>query len=293
MPGIGHFRSPDAYQHFRSVYDAGLAEMPPFDESVDVPTAFGTIRAYRFGVVDGSTPVVLLPGRNASTPMWRVNLPSLIGRRTVYSLDLLGEAGMSLQTRRLVGPQDQAAWLDEALAGLRFDRAHLMGVSIGGWTATNCAVHRPGRVASLALLDPAMTFATIPLRTILVSAALFLPVPDMVRRRVFSWISGGAPVDDSVPEAELLAAASADFVLRAPMPGVFTDDQLRSLDLPVLALLAGRSVMHDSDHAAARARELLPRGQIELWAEASHAINGEYAHEIAERAHRFWDEVDG
>jgi pimeloyl-ACP methyl ester carboxylesterase len=76
------------------------------------------------------------------------------------------------------------------------------------------------------------------------------------------------------------------------MPRVFSDEQLRSLDLPVLALIAGRSVMLDPARAAARARRLLPRGQVEVWPDASHAINGEYPHEIAQRAHRFWDEVD-
>jgi hypothetical protein len=37
----------------------------------------------------------------------------------------------------------------------------------------------------------------------------------------------------------------------------------------------------------------LPRGQVELWADASHAINGEYPAEIAETAGAFWDDVDG
>jgi pimeloyl-ACP methyl ester carboxylesterase len=184
-------------------------------------------------------------------------------------------------------------WLDEALAGLGLDFVHLMGVSIGGWTATNCAVHRPRRVASLTLLDPVMTFAPIAPRALLVSAAMFLPgTPEVLRRRVFSWISGGASVDESVPEARLLSAASADFVLRTSMPRRFTDDQLRGIDLPVLALIAGRSVMLDADRAAATARSLLPRGQVELWADASHAINGECPDEIAARSHRFWGDLD-
>jgi pimeloyl-ACP methyl ester carboxylesterase len=114
----------------------------------------------------------------------------------------------------------------------------------------------------------------------------------VLRRRVFSWMSGGAPVDESVPEARLLSAASADFVLRTPMPRRFTDDQLRGIDLPVLALIAGRSVMLDADRAAATARSLLPRGQVELWADASHAINGECPDEIAARSHRFWGDLD-
>jgi hypothetical protein len=52
-------------------------------------------------------------------------------------------------------------------------------------------------------------------------------------------------------------------------------------------------VLLHSARAAARARNLLPRGQVELWGQATHAINGEHPTEIAESAHRFWDEVDG
>jgi pimeloyl-ACP methyl ester carboxylesterase len=166
-------------------------------------------------------------------------------------------------------------------------------VSSGGWTATNAAIRRPGRISSLMLLDPAMTFAPIPVKAIVASIAMFVPgVPNPVLRRVLSWIAGGAEVDDSLPEAALISAGSTDFMLRTPMPKLFTDDQLRSLEIPVLALIAGRSVMLDAARAAARARNLLPCGQVELWADASHAINGEYPAEIAERACQFWDEVD-
>jgi pimeloyl-ACP methyl ester carboxylesterase len=264
----------------------------PASEPTDVPTSFGGVRAYRF---DGPTgpPVVLLPGRNASTPMWQVNLPGLIQRRTVITIDLLGEAGMSVQDKPIADPDDEAQWLDEALAGLGLDRPHLMGVSIGGWTAVNYAVRRPGRAASLTLLDPVFTFAPVPIKSMVIAAGMFLPLPDTVQRRVFSWISGGADVDDSMSEAALIGAGSTDYVLRKAMPKMFTDDQLRSLDIPVLALIAGRSVMLDAARAAARARNLLSYRQVELWADASHAINGEYPAEIAERASGFWDDVDG
>jgi pimeloyl-ACP methyl ester carboxylesterase len=77
------------------------------------------------------------------------------------------------------------------------------------------------------------------------------------------------------------------------MPKLFTDAQLRPLDIPVLALIAGRSVMLDAASAASRARKLLPRTQVELWPDASHAINGEYPTEIAATAAAFWNKVDG
>ena len=64
-------------------------------------------------------------------------------RRTVYSIDLLGEAGLSVQHKPIAGPDDDARWLDETLSGLGLEQAHLLGVSIGGWTAVNYAARRP------------------------------------------------------------------------------------------------------------------------------------------------------
>jgi pimeloyl-ACP methyl ester carboxylesterase len=290
---VGHFRSDSSREHFLSVYRDALATLPPFAESADVPTSFGCVRIYRFDGPSGGAPVVLLPGRNASTPMWRANIPPLMKHRSLIAMDLLGEAGLSLQDKAIRGPADEAQWLDEALSELGLDAAHLLGVSIGGWTATNGAIRRPGHIASVTLLDPAITFAPVPAKAVLASLALFPPgVPEALRRRVLRWIAGGAEVDDAMPEAALISAGAQDFVISKAMPRLFTDNQLRSLDRPVLALIAGRSVMLDPARAAARARRLLPQGQIEVWPHASHAINGEYPDEIATRAHRFWDEVE-
>ncbi|MGV0813314.1 alpha/beta hydrolase [Mycolicibacterium boenickei] len=290
--GLGAFASDAAFGHFLTTYEAGMAARPPF-ELFDVPTSFGTVRAYRFDGPGTGRPVVLLPGRNASTPMYKTNLQPLLQQRTVYGIDLLGEAGMSVQNRVIRGGPDQAHWLDEALAGLGLDGAHLLGVSMGGWTAVNCAAHRPGRIASVTLLDPVFTFTGVTAKAIVASVAMLAPgVPENWRLRVMSWISGGADMDAAATEAALISAGSKDFVLRTPPPKLFSDEQLRGLDVPVLALIAGRSVMLDPQRAVARGRELLPRGQVELWPDASHAINGEYPDEIAERAARLWDEVD-
>jgi pimeloyl-ACP methyl ester carboxylesterase len=287
---VGHFKSERARAHYLTIYQAAMAGVPP-SEPTDLPTSFGTVRAYRFDGPSAGPPVVLLPGRNASTPMWRVNIPALLEHRTVIGIDLLGEAGMSVQEKPITGPDDEAQWLDDALAGLGLDRAHLMGVSIGGWTAVNYAVRRPGRASSLTLLDPVFTFAPVPVKAMVIAAGMFLPLPDSLQRKVFSWIAGGADVDASESETALISAGSTDYALHKAMPKLFTDDQLRSLEIPVLALIAGRSVMLDAARAAARARNLLPRGQVELWADASHAINGEYPAEIAETAAVFWNDI--
>lgn len=290
--GVGRWRSESARAHFAAVYDAALAALPPIAETRDVATTLGAVRVYRF---DGATgrPVVLLPGRNASTPMWADNLPGLLAHRSVYCVDLLGEPGMSVQTAPITTAADQARWLDELLAGLGLKSVHLAGVSFGGWSAVNYAVRFPERVASLVLLDPVLTFAPIPLRTMVAFIPMGLPrVPDALRRRVLRWISGGADVDGSEPVLQLIASGTADFELHQPAPTRFSPEQLGALDIPVLTLLAGRSVIHDAQRAADAAREQLRHGQVEVWEPASHALTGEYPEEIAARAGRFWDEVD-
>ncbi|UXA20582.1 alpha/beta fold hydrolase [Mycobacterium sp. SMC-4] len=267
-----------------------MAELPTVDAEADVSTSFGRVRTYQFGAHHDSTPVVLLPGRNAATPMWRANLAGLTARRRVYSVDLLGEAGLSVQTRPITGAQDQAQWLADTLGGLELDRAHLMGVSIGGWAAANFAARFGDRVASLVLLEPVNTFGPIPLRTLALSAVLVLPgVPQPIRRWFLSWLSGGADLEQAAPEARLIDAAMTDFTLRLPPPTRITNDQLRALSMPVLAFLGGRSVMLDAERAARCAQELLPHSEIHIYPEASHAINGECAAEIERRAVAFWD----
>lgn len=287
---LGAFVSRPAFDHFLAAYRQGMSALPPF-EHADVPTAFGTVRTYRFDGPDGP-PIVLLPGRNGCTPMYEGNLAPLLRLRTVYSIDLLGEAGLSVQHSVISTAAEQARWLDDTLAGLGLDAAHLLGVSIGGWAAVNCAVHRPDRIASLTLLDPVQTFARLNLTPLLASVVMLAPgMPQRWRRGVMRWIAGGADVDHAGPVATLIDAAATDFVVRTPMPRLFVDDQLRSLRTPVLALLAGRSVMLDARRAAARARRLLARGQVEVWPDASHAINGEYPQQIADRLGRFLDYI--
>lgn len=77
-----------------------------------------------------------------------------------------------------------------------------------------------------------------------------------------------------------------DFKVSFPSPALPGADELRSLRVPVLALIAGKSIVHDAEKAAARARTLRDSA-VEIWPEASHALNGEYPERLAERVHAF------
>lgn len=287
---VGHWNSRAGYEAFQVDYDRAWQEMPVPDETMDVRTGFGFVRIYRFETTTDSPtrhPFVLLPGRSSPSPVWADNMPSLVELGDVYVLDLMGEPGLSVQEVPIEDFADNAAWLDQALAELPEERFHLLGLSIGGWTAANLAVHRPERVASLLLIDPAYTFGTIPGETAVRAIPASVPwLPKSWRDSFASYTAGGAPVED-VPVARMIETAMRSYSIRLPQPALIPEEDLERLEMPVLAILAGRSVMHDTRKAADVAERVLRNGAVVVYPDASHAVGSEEAAQIAREIEAF------
>ncbi len=119
--------------------------LPAPEQALDLRTQFGVVRVYRFtsSASTGRVPIVLLPGRASASPIWADNLPTLLRQAPIYTVDLLGEPGMSIQSRPITSAADQAQWLNQVLAQLPEPQLDLLGVSIGGWTAIEPCRSRP------------------------------------------------------------------------------------------------------------------------------------------------------
>lgn len=289
---VGHFTSAAAEDRFRTAYDRAMADLPTPQRVLDLRTSFGIVRVYRFAGADPTAaPLVLLPGRAAASPVWADNLPSLLRLRSAYVLDLLGEPGLSVQSRPIASADDQAAWLHEVIDQLPEPRVHLLGVSIGGWTAANLAVRRPAKIASATLVDPVFVFGEMS------AAAVVRSVPASVRwfpkswRDDFaSWTANDAPVED-VPVAAVIEAGMQAYALRLPGPERIPEVALRDSPVPVLAIIAGRSRMHDAAAIAGAARATTGEDSVRVYPEASHAVNGEQPEAVAADLAAFLDRV--
>jgi pimeloyl-ACP methyl ester carboxylesterase len=279
---VGHFTSAAAKDRFVAAYDRAMVDQPPPQRTLDIRTRFGVVRVYRFaGAQPTKTPLVLLPGRASASPVWADNLPALLKLRSVYTLDLLGEPGLSIQDRPITSDADQAQWLHEVLLQLPEPRVHLVGLSIGGWTAANLLVNQPNKVTSATLLDPVYVFSNLRLEAILRSIPASVRwFPKAWRDDFASWTAGGAPVK-GVPVAQMIEAGMQTYALHLPAPSRIPEDRIATIRQPVLVIMAGRSPMHDSAAAADLASRSLPHGTVRIYPEASHAINGEYPDEIA------------
>ncbi|MEH1099553.1 alpha/beta fold hydrolase [Micromonospora sp. CPCC 205561] len=279
---VGYFTSAEGRDRFAAAYDRALAELPPPSAILDLRTTYGVVRLYRFdGANPGQAPLVLVPGRASASPLWADNLDEMLRLRTVYTMDLLGEPGMSVQARPIEDHADQAEWFHQVLRQLPEPRVHLVGHSIGGWTAANVVIRQPEKIAGVVLIDPAVTFADLPLETIVRSIPASVRwTPESWRDSFNSWTAGGAPVEDD-PVAQMIESGMRHYSLDLPAPTRFTDEQLRGLDRPVLVILAEASVMHDARQARRTAEATLTRATVRFYEGATHAVNGEQPERIA------------
>ncbi|MEU8391213.1 alpha/beta hydrolase [Micromonospora sp. NPDC048843] len=280
---VGYFTSAESQDRFVSAYAEAMADLPAPDRTLDVRTGYGVVRLYHFsgGTDPAAAPLLLLPGRASASPVWADNLPSLLRSRNVYTVDLLGEPGMSIQQRPIKDTTAHAHWLHEVLLALPEPTIHLVGVSFGGWTAMNLAVHLPQKVGSVVLLDPVLVFADLSAEVVLRSIPVSVRwAPRSWRDSFASWTANGAPVED-VPVARMIEAGMQAYVMKLSAPTRPSEDQLAAVDVPVLVLMAGKSRLHDAGEAAKLAERSLSHGTVKTYPDASHAINGEYPDEIA------------
>lgn len=267
------FRSPAGRQAVHERYRALLAGCPVPLAERRVPTGQGETFVLACGPAD-APPVVLLHGSATTAAMWLRNLPAWSRECRVYALDLIGEPGFSAPARPPLRSDAHARWLEEVWAGLGLSEAAVVGASYGGWLALDYAIRRPGRVRSLALLAPA---GIAPLRPgYLFTVAPLLLAGAGARRRAVERILG-------VPPAELTADARAfiDFfelvmthfrIRTTPMP-ILRDAELRSLRMPVLAILGERDVVFRADLTRRRLAACVPQARVEILPGHGHALS--------------------
>lgn len=277
---IGRFKSANARGRYLTHYEQLRALSPQPDVVHDVPTEFGTVRVYQHGPHRGVS-VVLIHGFFLTSAMWWEQVADLAGDFTVYVVDALGQPGESVQSKPMFTPADSARCIDAVLERLALQGVHLVGHSYGGWLATHTAAMAPHRLASVTLVDPANTVARLSTR-FWMSVALQGRPGSARARRAATWITGHHAL------AKLFGAGFAEFKppLRTPPLRLISDQDLRSVDVPVQVLLAGNTV-HDSEKGIARIRSVVPDWRCQLWPNASHALPVELPGEVNDSIRRF------
>lgn len=224
---------------------------------------------------DGAPAVVFLHGSASNSVTWLRDAAVLGEHLKVYAVDMIGEPGLSAESRPALASGAYAPWLDEVLAGLGVERCALVGISLGGWLALEYATHHPDKVSAMVLLAPGGVGKH---RNVLLWAAPLLALGPWGRARFMRIVGAPQPTGEESPALRAFAAFTADihreFIVRRERLPVFADAALRKLTMPVMALLGGRDAFIDSAGTRARLAANIPHADIRWLPDASHFLIG-------------------
>jgi pimeloyl-ACP methyl ester carboxylesterase len=269
------YKSAEGERLVRELYLAFLKHWPVPNQQIHLPTNQGETFVVASGA-EAAPPLVLLHGGAANSAMWMGDIRAFASSFRVYAIDMIGEAGLSAPSRPRLSSDAHALWLDEVLRGLSVARAAIVGVSLGGWLALDYATRRPQRMERVAVLCPGgigrqkvgIVFESIALRR----------CGALGKRKLAERILGRPPANPS-PAAkafiDFVALIHQHFRPRMVKLPVFSDEALRRLDIPLLAIVGARDVLLDSRQTKNRLERLVPQAEVVYLPEAGHFIPGQ------------------
>jgi pimeloyl-ACP methyl ester carboxylesterase len=244
-----------ARQRMLAWVDRFTARIPRPTELRRVASRLGDSHV-RVGGSPGAPPVVLLHGAMASSSHVLCEGWPLLDRFRVYAVDVAGQSPLAPEVRPPLAGPAYAEWLGDVMDGLELPRAHVFGVSWGGFVAQNLAVHAPARIDRLALVVPAglargslwkgITQAALPLWR-------YRRAPDESRLKEFLAAQMTTWDDDW---ARYIGDALLSFRMDLRAPPLYAPAQLAGFDRPTFVLAAEHDLSFDGARSVARARQL-------------------------------------
>ncbi len=250
-----------------SFYEGAIAAWPVPYQTMTVPTRHGET----FVIACGETtapPLLLIHGAGSNSAIWAGDAGEYSRCFRVYVVDLPGEPGKSAANRPSWEGPAFADWLSDVFDQLALEKAALVGISQGGWTALKFAAAYPDQVTELALICPGGVVADRP--SFLLTAILSMALGKWGLRRMIRKLYADQLVPDGVEEITLMV--SSHFKARIGVVPVFTDEELRRLSMPVFLIGGDQDIIRDNQQIAARLEGLLPDFRAQIVPGGGHAL---------------------
>jgi len=269
---ISVFKSLEGEAKNFAAYDAALKHWTVQYEELELPTQFGITHIITSGLIENK-PLILLHGQDSCAISWIYNIPALCQTYRTYAVDTLGDMGKSKPICLPGSRKEYAEWLLEILEGLKIEKADLMGLSYGGFLATNFALAYPQRVNRVVLLAPGIpNFGPPTLQWANYGMPMMLlPSRFTVKRFINGISTKGYSKEDPVFEQMIIGMMNMRQL--SFMRPVFTDEELGQITAPILLLIGDHEIMYEPKKALERATSLIPDIQAELIPNASHMLN--------------------
>jgi pimeloyl-ACP methyl ester carboxylesterase len=280
------FRSPEGEARFMQAYDAVVKDWPVAYQELDLPTRFGRTHVIASGRPDASA-LVLLPSLAATATLWYPNVATLSRHYRVYAVDVIGQVGKSIPTRRMRTRRNFADWVADLLDALHVQRASIVGSSYGGFLAMNQASLTPDRVERLVLISPAGVFVGSSwwfYYAMLIKG----PILKLLRRkRAVTRLPGGMRLDPSGWGALMSVTMSVSARPNTVWPVVFSKTELKAIRTPTLLLIGAQERLYEALPTLKRALQRMPGLSGAIVPNAGHLAAMTHPDEVNERIIQF------
>lgn len=274
------FRSEKAKKRFLRFYDEQERRWPVKFETTIIKTSYGNTYIRISGPTNGK-PIVLLHGGGSNSLSWMRNIKDFSVQYRVFAIDNIYDYGRSVYTRRIHKPNHFVSWLNELfdLLGLTKDII-LIGLSYGGWIATQYALEYQDKLEKLILLAPAGTVSRISLSWIMRAALCMIPHRMFIKNFLYWFLEDIVNKDeqsrafvDKLEQGTYLAIQSFKPKNMVP-PTVLSDDELQSITVQMLIIIGeNEKIYSDSvDSIQQRLKKILPLVQVKIIPNAGHGL---------------------
>ncbi len=274
------FKSSAAKERYLAHLSMRAKSWPVPSEERFVDTRFGRTFVRVSGPADGA-PVLLLPGIGSNGLSFSPTVAGLSGPLRTFCIDNIHDVGRSVETTPVKSGDDFATWLDEVRAALGLGVVDVLGLSYGGWVATQLALRKPEAVRRLVLLAPAGVVAPLPWSFIW--RAVLCALPSRAAMRGFmNWLAPGlrgtARIDALVEDGFLANRSFAARKMVPPLP--LSDAEWKQLAPHTLLAAGDAEVIFDARVAVARLSTLVPELKTHLVPGGGHDFFDARADEV-------------
>jgi pimeloyl-ACP methyl ester carboxylesterase len=260
-----------AKEAFIQAYDRTLQEWDAPAQSLYIDTSFGKTHVLISGP-EGAEPLILFHGFGFSSTMWIENIKPLSERYRTYAVDFLGDINKSEAIWQIKSKEECASWFREILSGLRIQKAHVAGLSYGGFIALVLAAYASEFIHKMVVMSPAASFQPQSKKFFIkcLLAGIF-PTTKRLNGLMNEMTGKGNQVNETLRNQFIVGMQNA-LPKNKLFPSYMKDDELKAIQCPILLLIGDQDIQYDPRKAIARANQLVPYIQTRLVADAGHGL---------------------
>ena len=274
------FRSVKAKEKYLKYYEKRSQQWPIVYKDHKIKTSQGETFV-RISGPDDAPPLVLLASAGATSLLWIPNVKMLSENFKVYAIDNIYDFGRSVHTQVFKTPDDLMIWIDELFSVLEpGNKINLVGLSYGGWLASQYALHSPAKLHKVVLIAPAATIFDLPGEWAWRGILSAIPIKIIMKKVMVDWAfkdlaakgdeTSQIAINDIMNDALM---ALKCFKFKMPIhPTVLSDAELRSISIPTLFLVGENEVIYSAQEAIDRLHSAAPHIKTEIIPDAGHDL---------------------